>query len=151
MERRLEMNIKAKGTHQAYSIGLPNGGQIVEIENLKITLSVHYRALAQKNSILSNLALDIIDMQAYFSILCPQLIQDLEVPLAKLDLADILELREVYEESFLKWWNPWIRLIQGVPEPIEKREDDTEYEDDALPIPSQSNDKFDPNKTVELG
>lgn len=140
MERQLNLKLKAKGTLQEYSISLPNGGQLVDVENLKITLSVHYRALAEKNSILSNLALDIVDMQAYFSILCPQLIADLSAPIAKLDLVDILELRDVYEKQFLPWWNPWIKLIQGVPElPKKSEKDSVEYEEDELQVKENAN------------
>lgn len=122
METSVKLIVKTSDQENSYIIKAPNAGQLIDIENLKITLSPMYRELAKKGMILSDLALDIIDMQAYFSVLCPQLLKDVKVSLDELALPDLLQLRDAYHKQFLPWWNKWIKVIGDLPEDMQEEE-----------------------------
>lgn len=115
LSQTLTLSIQDKATTNTYVIRVPDGGQMLDIENMKAALTLYYREMSDKGTVLSNLALDIVDMTAYFSILCPNLIRDLHVPISKLSLPDILQLRQSFTEQFIPWWNQWVSLINGVP------------------------------------
>ena len=123
--------VDQSGNKTHYIINFPDAGKLLRIEELKAALAPRYKEMEQKQSILSDLALDIVDMQSYFSVLCPQLLKDLRVSLFDLDIVDVIDLRKQYLKQYVPWWNDLIRFIQGLPE-----------------IPDQVEDKEDPINTA---
>lgn len=96
-----------------YTIKFPNVGQFQSIESIKQVLSRGmYLALVQTNTISANNALDMIDIEAYLSVLCPELIKDLKCDkFSDLGLEDYMELKKAYDEQFVPWWNEILKLI----------------------------------------
>lgn len=102
--------LKIKGNE--YMVQIPTIGQLRDIENSKVALTPYYKELVITNTIMSNWVLDLVDMSAYFSVLCPQLLKDLKAPIEQLDLFDFKELREDYQAQFVPWLNGFITAMQ---------------------------------------
>jgi len=110
----IERSFRFKVKDESYTVEVPNMGQIMDIENTKVSMSEHYLELVQNGTVLSSLTADFIDMYSYFTVLCPKLITDLKAPLEKLDVFDFKELRTAYEEQLRPWLNGWIGAIREV-------------------------------------
>lgn len=96
-----------------YKITFPNVGQFQSIESLKQVISRGmYSSLITTNTVSSNNALDMIDIEAYFTVLCPDLIKDLKCDkFSNLGIIDYLVIKESYDKQFIPWWNELIKLI----------------------------------------
>jgi hypothetical protein len=71
-----------------------------------------YSSLMNMSTVSAIEALDMIDMEAYLTILCPQLMKDLKCDsFGELGLEDYLELKQAYNEKFIPWWNGIIELF----------------------------------------
>lgn len=97
--------IKVKG--KDYTVIFPNIGQYYQIEVNKQRLSGgYYNALLSNVTVASSNALDAIDIEATLSVVCPDLMKDLNVDsFGKLGLKDFQELRTLYTKEiypFLK-------------------------------------------------
>lgn len=108
MKRNITLNIRGN----EYQLTIPKIGQIRQIENRKVAMTPYYKELVSSNTILSNWTLDLIDMSAYFGVLCPQLLKDLKAPLEELDLFDFKQLREEYVTQVLPWINDFVAAMQ---------------------------------------
>ena len=108
-----ELTFDLKGN--SYTIKVPEIGNMIDIERLRMVLSGGYYFEMLKNSTFtSQESLMVIDIQATFSILCPQLMEDLKCSdIKKLDAKDYRELRKVYVEKFIPWWNNWLTILKG--------------------------------------
>lgn len=115
MNRELTIKIKTN----SYIVKFPTVGQFSDIEVRKQLYSGgHYGAMVATLTTQSQLALDIIDTQAYFSILIPDLIKDLNVKsLRDIDLLDFEEFRKVYRDVFAPWMEEWEEALKIVDEP----------------------------------
>lgn len=102
MEATLILNIKGVDYH----IQFPRIGKFKNIESLKQAISNGmYFSLMKTNTEEAYEALDMIDMEAYFSVLCPKLIEALECDsFSDLGMADYLEIKKIYIEKFVPWW-----------------------------------------------
>ena len=97
---------------RSYEMTFPRVGEYRTIQTLKQTLSFNtYGSLSRNQMRASEDALDMIDMEAYFSVLCPKLEKDLKCAFSELGLLDYLELRKVFKEQFLPWWNEVEELL----------------------------------------
>lgn len=132
MKQTMTLVVSDNINTDTYTVTVPTAGQLLEIENMKVALSVYYREIADKQTILGNLALDIVDMQAYFTALCPQLLLDLKTPIHKMTLPDLLQLRKVFSEQFIPWWNEWVKLINHVPLMPEKDSETQKSNEESL-------------------
>lgn len=96
--------LKVKGNH--YEIEFPNVGQFQTIESLKQILSKGmYSALMGTSTESSFEVLDMIDMEAYLTVMAPKMIEDLKCKtFGELGLEDYLELKTAYKDQFLPWW-----------------------------------------------
>ena len=107
-ERELILNIK--GT--SYPVEFPNIGKFQKIESLKQLLSNGlYSGMMQTSTISSSESLDMIDMEAYFTVLIPKLMKDLKPSFSELGLEDYMELKAIYREKFLPWWINILSLL----------------------------------------
>lgn len=97
---------KVKGN--SYNIKFPNVGDFRKIESLKQVLSNGmYSTLLATQTNLASRALDIVDIEATFTILCPDFLEkELESEsFDKLGMKDFNELRKAYSDQFVPWWN----------------------------------------------
>ena len=110
IDRSVELNVKGN----KYVINFPNVGEFQNIEAMKQVLSKGmYSSLMTTGTIGSYESLDMIDIESYMSILCPKLIEDLKCDsFSKLGLDDYLELKDIYQKSFIPWWNSILELLQ---------------------------------------
>lgn len=93
--------IKVKG--QEYEIIFPNVGQYYRIETLKQSLSKgYYNALLRSEMYTASNALDMIDIEATLTVICPKLIEDLKVKnFSELGLKDFQEIRKIYRTEVM--------------------------------------------------
>ena len=72
-------------------------------------------------------ALDMIDVEAYFMILCPEIIKDLKSDsFSDLGILDFKELKDLFKNEFIPWWNEIEKLLR--PEPVKKEQQGEETE-----------------------
>ena len=97
----------------SYNVKFPTVGQFQTIESLKQVLSKGmYSSLLSTNTKSSIASLDMIDIEAYFSVLCPQLLKDLKCEsFIDLGIEDYLVIKKVYDETFIPWWNEVMKLV----------------------------------------
>lgn len=105
----LNNTIKLHVKGNEYTVSFPTVGQFRSIETLKSVLSNgSYGAMLSQNTVYSNKALDIIDMEACLTVLAPDLFKDLKCQFKDLGFEDYAELEEAYKEQFLPWYNKWM-------------------------------------------
>ena len=117
MKRQIKFSIKDNaGTEITLSMKIPTGGQLVQIENIKaLTSGNNYRGMVSTNSIGSDHALDLIDMNAYFSVLCPEILEHLKVnSLLELDIFDLSMVKVVFNDQITPWINEWQTKLREV-------------------------------------
>lgn len=109
LERQIEFNVKGN----RYIIEFPNVGKFQQIETMKQILSRGmYSSMLPMNTISSIEVLDMIDIEAYLTVLCPDLIKKLNSgSFSELGLEDYLELKQAYQKVFIPWWNKIIDLL----------------------------------------
>jgi len=102
---------KVKG--KEYPINFPTVGQYYDIEASKQILGKgFYNSIIQSNLVSASYAADMIDIESFLSVLCPQLMDDLKCKSFKdLGIKDYLELKKAYEEQFVPWWNDVMKLF----------------------------------------
>ena len=112
MNRTLELKVKG----MTYVIEFPTVGKFQLIESNKQIISKGmYSSLLSTATVASYEALDMIDTEAYLSVLAPKLIEALKCKnFSDLDIEDYLELKKAYKTQFLPWWNDIMKLF--VPE-----------------------------------
>lgn len=98
------------GDAKTYIVSIPTNRQIIAIESLKASLSVgQYRTLTQTQTLSSVVALDLIDMTAVFTTLCPALLADLKQSILDLPADQVNSLLEVYAKQI----QPWLYSIEA--------------------------------------
>lgn len=104
-------------------------GNLIDIEKLKITLSQDtHKAMLFARTRTGQLAYIAIDMIAFFTVLFPDMIQDLNVK-SLLDLSPLKakQLVEVYNKKFYPWWSAWESFLN---EEGDEEKQKLEFEDD---------------------
>lgn len=109
MDRQIVLCVKGN----SYPIEFPNIGKFQMIETMKQIVSKGmYQALLQTSTVSSMEVLDMIDMESYLTVLCPQLIKDLKCEsFGNLDIEDYQELKKCYQEQFIPWWNNILDIL----------------------------------------
>lgn len=92
---------------RSYNLTFPRVGEYRTIEAMKQTLSLNtYGSMSRSMMKSSEEALDMIDMEAYFTVLCPKVVEDLKCEsFSELGLLDYLDIKKVFKEKFIPWWN----------------------------------------------
>lgn len=116
------LNFEFKG--KVYTIEYPNVGKYRQIEILKQSISMgQYGNLFRTMTRQSEESLDMVDMEAYFSTLCPKMLRDLKIDtFNELSLIDCKILKKAYQEQFVPWWNEIEEMLR--PEPKKVKEDE---------------------------
>lgn len=97
---------------------IPTAGQLIDIERQKAVLTNgSYGSIVSNRTVGSEFALDIVDMTAYLSVLCPQLFADLKVDnLTDLDIFDMKQLKGIWDDQCIPWINDWQAVLREKPE-----------------------------------
>ena len=124
INKTVNLTFNCKGVQETYEAKYPNVGQYIDIENKKIQLSNgNYYQMASSGIATMNKALDYIDSYAYFSVLIPQFIKDLNVnSFFELSTDDADEIVKVFKEDFITWFNDINQEINNVND--EKKENE---------------------------
>lgn len=102
-----KMEIKGR----QYEVAFPNVGQFCRIEALKQDLSMgKYNEMLSSKTSSSLAALDMIDIEATLTILCPALIQDLKVRIGELGVVDYVEIKKEYVKTVV----PFLKKINDI-------------------------------------
>jgi hypothetical protein len=109
IEKQIVLQLKGN----SYTIEFPNVGKFQSIETMKQVLSRGmYSSIISMNTVSSIEMLDMVDIESYLTVLCPKLIKDLKCnSFSDLGLEDYLELKKVYQATFIPWWNMIIELL----------------------------------------
>lgn len=115
-----ELKITIKG--REYKVSFPTVGQYYNIEALKQTLSMgFYNTLAKSQVKTAINACDMIDIEAYLTVLCPELLSDLKVQSFKdLGIQDYNEIKKVYMKEII----PFLTEIEDLLSNIDAEEKD---------------------------
>jgi hypothetical protein len=107
-----------------FEIEFPNVGKYRSIESLKQSLSMgEYGNMLRSAINTSDEALDMIDMEAYFTILCPQIFKLLKCnSFGELGLKDYMEIKDAYKTQFIPWWTGIEEILH--PKPIQKADEE---------------------------
>jgi hypothetical protein len=126
MDENLIFTLKGR----SYEMTFPRVGEYRTIEAMKQTLSMNsYGSMYRTMMVSSEEALDMVDMEAFFTVLCPKIITDLKCDsFAELGLKDYLEVKKVYKEKVLPWWKEIEQLLHPKVETKKATEDDSETE-----------------------
>lgn len=114
MEINENLIIRFKGKN--YDVKFPRIGEYRTIQAMKQTLSLNaYGGMSRSMMAASEEALDMIDIECYLTVLCPDLVADLKCEISELGLLDYTELREVFKDKFVPWWNKIEELLRPQP------------------------------------
>lgn len=119
MELQKTIVIQVDG--QSYTIPILTPGQIVEIESLKSQLTDgQYGKMSQSSNLLTDSALNYVDVVSTFTVLLPDLKTNLRVKsLFDIPLTEMEVLVREYKK-FLTWWLGWIKQMRNLPDTEEK-------------------------------
>jgi hypothetical protein len=135
LQRNLELKIVIGATERVYNITFPNVGKYIDVEVIKAQLTVSKNSLDQstqylnmikQGTISSSMALDLVDMVAWFRICIPDLMKNAVGDIQSvedLDIFDAKPLLEVYRNTFLPWKNAWENVFLGLTKEENKEED----------------------------
>jgi hypothetical protein len=106
--------IKISISGNTYNVKFPNNGQLIDIESRKVQLS----GGTQKDLMLSQSpsaaqAFILIETIATFSILIPELKDNLNVSILDLDPFRSKELVKQYTKVFYPWFKQWMDIINS--------------------------------------
>lgn len=103
-----------------YTIKFPNAGQIIDIENLKVAITKGSYSTMAASAVgipTQELALDLVDAIACFSVLIPELKSLLEEKdissILEMDLKQAKEIRTVYNKKFWPWYKEILDDLQS--------------------------------------
>jgi hypothetical protein len=100
---------------KAYTVKFPNAGQFIDVEVKKALLSQNqYNRLNNMRTNGADTALSLIEATAYFSILIPQLEEDLNgfKNLFELSMIEIKPMLKAYRETFVPWYAQWLDILK---------------------------------------
>lgn len=112
--------VTLKINEKEYSFGFPTVGEFCQIETMKQALSRgNYAIMITSPMSMTQMALDMIDIEATLTVMCPNLIKDLKVDsISKLDVRDFKAIREVYDEKVV----PFFKEVMEVLNPANKED-----------------------------
>lgn len=99
-----------------YSLQFPSMDLFLKIEATRMALTNGtYGQMLGSGLVTSSVAMDMADMVATLTHLCPELIKDLKVDsLLKLDIVDSVELLEAYQSQVEPWMNGWVEIVSRI-------------------------------------
>lgn len=127
VQRNLKIQIKVGEAERVYDVKFPSVGDYINVESRKAQLAVprtslfdqstQYLNLIRQGTISSNMALDLVDMTAWFEVCIPNLMKDTVgniQSIEELDIMDAKPLLDAYKKQFLPWKTKWEEIFQGI-------------------------------------
>lgn len=110
-----ESEISVKVQDSSFVIKYPNSGQMIDIAVLKARLSENqYSSLFYQGSIEAPLALRLIDVYSFLTIMAPKIKEVLATKsFYDLEAIQAVELVHMYDEQILPWINKWTEYINN--------------------------------------
>lgn len=98
--------VTLKINEKEYSFGFPTVGEFCQIETMKQMLSRgNYSIMLASPMTTTQVALDMIDIEATLTVMCPDLIKDLKVDsISKLDIRDFKVIRKAYDNAVVPFF-----------------------------------------------
>lgn len=127
MERQIKVTIRG----EQKIVKFPNVGQLLDIESMKQGLTNNaYGALARSATAMAYLALDIVDMIAFFKVMLPGLAKEINVQnYTEADMDQIRDLVQVYKKDISPWFDKTLLEISGVTDADSGKKTDEQGED----------------------
>lgn len=118
----MQKSITVKIEENEYTVEFPKVGDLIDIEIRKSLLSKNqYFGILSTGTVTANFALDMIDAASVFSVMIPELKEDLKVKnLMELSPIDAKKIIKVYKKDFLPWYDGWLEAIKGDEEESEE-------------------------------
>ena len=116
----LNDSVEFKIKQNTYKIEDVRVGHFIDFERMKASLSGGmYGQMLRMGTVAAEEALTMVDIEAFFTVFCPKLIKDLESERFKdLGLKDFKEIRKVYIDKIVPWYNSYIELLK--PEKVDE-------------------------------
>lgn len=110
-----ESSIKVKLYETEFEIKYPNSGQVIDIAVLKAKLSENqYTALSSQFSAEAPLALRLIDVYAFLTVMVPNFRENLaKKSLYELETFESIELVHIYDSQINPWLEKWTEYINN--------------------------------------
>jgi len=114
-ELKRSITIELQGN--SFNIAFPNMGQIIDIETNKISYANgRYSQLINSNIISSNIAKDLVEMAATFTVLIPDFQKIFKLnSIFELNPIDATEFVTVYKEEVFPWYSEWLITLKIEP------------------------------------
>jgi|ERR1700748_891394 len=127
-KKTLEFIIENEGDEKKYEIKFPNTGKLLSIQSLKASLlKGQLGSILEGNTSSGDYVAILADMIASLTIVCPQIITDMNVnSISELDAVDSAKLLKVYIEQYLPWYNEWSIILRNGGIPLIKKEENIE-------------------------
>ena len=116
---KLNSTLQLKVLENTYTVEFPDNGQYLRIQNMKIVISPAYDSLRSVGD-QGGYAELLTDMEAHFSVLCPDLIKSLGKPIPKLSMTEGRELVKAYTEQFEPWYQEQLGIVFEVNKEVDK-------------------------------
>lgn len=98
-----------------YEVNFPNNGQFIDIEKMKAKMTDGFYSEMKNGSGNGFYASLIVDMIATFSILCKELLNDLNTKnIFQLNLIQTKPLLDIYKKDYLPWFDEWSQILSDV-------------------------------------
>jgi len=99
-----------------YKIEFPNVRRFKELETMKQMLSNGmYGNLLKTQTVASFSALDMIDVEAFVTVMIPDLLKDMKCDsVSDMGLDDYAELKAAYDEQVIPWWNEIMDVVTKI-------------------------------------
>jgi hypothetical protein len=122
MNESLEFKIKTN----LYKVNDVRAGHFIDFEKMKASLSNGlYGSMFRMGTVASDEALTMIDAESFFSVFSPKTLEDLNCKSFRdLGLKDYQEIKKVYIEQIVPWYNGYLKLLM----PEQKKEEETAKE-----------------------
>lgn len=109
---------------ETYKISYPPTGKFVDITSYKYDITNgRYEQMVFSTVQATRDAVTLIEMEAYITFLCPELIKELKAPIRKLCIVDLTELLKAYKEQMEPWIKEWQKIFNTI---IEGKDDKDE-------------------------
>lgn len=120
MDFQKTLNFTIEGN--SYVINFPTNRQYIAIQNLKAAYASNYAEFQYMGAEPSYAGV-LVDAAAHLTILCPQLVENLNKPILDLDLLQGKKLVDCYNDQFRPWYNSTLNFVFGVTKDDKKEGD----------------------------
>lgn len=112
-----------------YTGNFPNNKGLLRIQDLKLANLKNLGGIIDASTYDGIYAVMLVDTFAHFTVIFPDLMEDLPGDFRDLDAIAGAKLVKVFTEQFNPWWREWREILQNGGEPVKKVETETVKEE----------------------